>query len=121
MKEKLAELEKLTRQMLPKTQFSPCDPAVLKSVSQTLPLSPELITWYELAAPVSVYIPWTGNDLTLYSPAELVENQEGYRWFAGTRNPLDDWQEHWLVVGDVGADPFIAHTDKPGTPVSVAL
>ncbi len=66
-------------------------------------------------------IPWFVEDLRLYSPAELVEWQEGYRWHALTGAALPDWDPHWIVIGDASGDPVIARTDAPGTPVYMAV
>lgn len=74
-----------------------------------------------MSAPCGALIPWYGNDLYLRDPLALVAGQEGYRWRGRERGALDPgWDARWLVIGDHGGDPVIAHTDAPGTPISLA-
>jgi hypothetical protein len=95
----------------------------LELLKYSLLLSAEIEKWYASEAiPVNVIIRWTANELVLYSPLNLLENQAGYRWNTNTPNELlDDWNINWLVIGDIGGDPIIAHIDKVGTPISMAL
>ena len=37
----------------------------------------------------------------------LWDYQAGYRWNGVTNERVDDWPDEWLVVADIGADPFI--------------
>jgi hypothetical protein len=106
----------------PKARFAPASQADLNSVAAEIPLSPELITWYACAAPMSdVYIPQVGNDLRISGISELVQAQQGYRWvqwpITAERKPGNDWPENWVVVADEGADPVLADTAIEGTPV----
>lgn len=103
-------------------QFGPITPKQLKSVINNLSLSSELLDWYQVAAPLNVYIPWHGDELLLYSPLELVEYQEGYRWEVGHRGEIHpSWHAEWIVIGDTSGDPIVAHIDQEGTPISMAI
>ena len=103
-------------------QFSTIESKQLEQVTGSLFLSPELLDWYLTAAPINLYIPWHGDELLLYSPLELTTCQEGYRWETGHMGKLHPyWNANWVVIGDIGADPIIAHTDKEGTSISIAI
>ena len=52
-------------------------------------------------------IPTTGNDFSIPPLARLWQLQAGYRWHGITGERLSGWPDHWLVVADQGADPFI--------------
>ena len=39
--------------------------------------------------------------------ANLWQFQAGYRWNGLTGEPIEDWNDDWLVVADEGGDPFI--------------
>ena len=97
----------------------------LEAVRAALPLTPDLLAWYETGAPRNLHIPWNGSTLLLYDPLDLPDAQSGYRWEAweagAPRNPFAYWDPNWLVIGDIGADPIIAHTEQPDTPISMAL
>lgn len=120
----------------------------LTLLREMVPITEELFSWYQTAAPTPRYalIPWTVEDLRLYSPYSLIENQIGYRWLCdphqdelirrwqaelaiGDASAFPDmdlaetgtWDPNWLVIGDASADPFIAHADQPGTPISHAI
>jgi hypothetical protein len=107
-------------------QFAQASDDTLAGVALDLPLSPELWHWYRQFSPaVNVVVPQLGNWCTIYAVATLVEGQVGYRWL-GTRDGsrggrIVDWPTEWVVIGDIGADPIIAHTDLPHTPISSAM
>ncbi len=42
----------------------------------------------------------------------LWDLQAGYRWDASNGQRVPDWQDNWLVIADVNADPFILDTDS---------
>lgn len=102
----------------------PCVPISIEQlapVGSTLALSPELLDWYQAAAPANVHIPWHGNNLQLFNPLELVNWQIGYRWAVGEKTIHESWDENWIVIGDIGGDPIIAHVDQPATPISMSV
>lgn len=128
-----------------KPSFTTFETEQLEFLSEKLPISNEVLIWYRLAAPVVVDIPWIVEYLRLYNPLTLIEYQIGYRWLynpyhyevirqwqdeltsgdAGEFPNLDlaetnKWHPTWLVIADASTDPFIAHTDQPGTPISYA-
>ena len=75
----------------------------------TFPLPPAVAAFYERVGPVDVSIPAYGNDYFLPSLARLWDHQAGYRWNGNTGEPVDGWDDAWLVVGDCRGDPFIFH------------
>ncbi|MCQ3930660.1 MAG: hypothetical protein DPW16_09375 [Chloroflexi bacterium] len=105
-----------------KDKFGSLDDKALGLIKLSLPISPEMIAWYEAAAPVDVEVPWTGNPLTLYNPTQLVKCQGGYRWQLNhPENLFPEWDKNWIVIGGLGHAAVIAHTDAPDTMISMAL
>jgi hypothetical protein len=51
-----------------------------------------------------------GNPVDIPPLHKLWPLQAGYRWNAADGKRLADWPEHWLVIADQGADPFILDT-----------
>jgi hypothetical protein len=83
-------------------------------------MSNELLTWYRTAAPRKVVIPWYFGDLEFFAPSDLLDAQVGYRWIGRRGGPRDvQWNENWVVIGDVWADPIIANVAEPQTPISM--
>jgi hypothetical protein len=83
-----------------------------------IPLPPALETFYERIGPLGEWInervghggltvPNVGNPFSIPPLARLWELQAGYRWHGITGERIADWPDHWLVVADQGADPFI--------------
>ena len=52
-------------------------------------------------------VPTTGNPFSIPPLSRLWQLQAGYRWHGITGERLAGWPDHWLVVADQGADPFI--------------
>jgi len=102
-------------------RFAAIPAEALGTVTPHVPLSADLLAWYAIAAPLDTAIPLYPEELILYDPRTLVARQEGYRWTVGRRDTIDAaWGERWLVIGDYGSDPVIAHTDRAGTPIALA-
>ena len=101
--------------------FAPAPRVALEPVLQRLPLTPELLHWYESGAPETFRFDW-GSEFQLYDPRTLRDALLGYRWDE-RESELDggEWRPHWVMIGDWGSDPVIAHVDEPGTPVSMAI
>ncbi|WP_435008661.1 hypothetical protein P12x_005871 [Tundrisphaera lichenicola] len=57
--------------------------------------------------PVDVEIETYGNPYFLPRLANLWKFQAGYRWNGLNGQPVEDWDDDWLVVADQGGDPFI--------------
>jgi len=57
--------------------------------------------------PRNVEVVGYGNPTTLSSLALLWDRQAGYRWNGRTNERIADWPEHWFVIADEGADPYI--------------
>lgn len=101
--------------------FAPIPPQVLETVTSQLRLTPELRSWYERAAPVTFWF-WWGNQYMLHDVRDLPDSLVGYRWAeVGVDGPEWGWDPNWVVIGDWGADPIIAHIDEPGTPISMDI
>jgi hypothetical protein len=101
--------------------FAPADRGELDAVMQRLPLSSDLVQWYMYKAPQTFWF-WFGNQLYLYDPHTLRSMQVGYRWDEDeTEFDEGEWSPNWVVIGDLGADPIIAHIDEPGTPISMDM
>ena len=101
--------------------FAPVDRDELNGVTERLPLSSDLLQWYEYNAPHTFWF-WWGNQFYLHDPRTLRSAQCGYRW---NQHEIEfennDWNPNWVVIGDWGGDPVIAHTDEPGTPISMDI
>lgn len=103
--------------------FGPASLGSIREVQEWLPLSPELIEWYRIAAPQRVRIEWWPEDLGLYSlPDKILKFQEAFRWWPWGVGPQptvqEGWNPNWVIIGDASDDPFFVHVDRPGSPVS---
>lgn len=83
-----------------------------------IPLPPAIAAFYEQVGPLGEWIndrvgyagltvPNVGNPFSIPPLSRLWQLQAGYRWHGITGERLADWPDHWLVVADQGADPFI--------------
>ena len=83
-----------------------------------IPLPAAIETFYAQVGPLGEWIndrvghagltvPTAGNPFSLPTLARLWELQGGYRWHGITGERIAEWPDHWLVVADQGADPFI--------------
>src|SRR5437867_3587372 len=68
------------------------------------PLPPDLAMYYDVVGPVDVTIEGYGNPYFLPSLVKLWDFQAGYRWNGLTGEPIPDWNDDWLVVGDEAGD-----------------
>jgi hypothetical protein len=93
--------------------FERLSTAEVAALAASLPLSPELVSFYEHHAPKQCVLEFSPEELTLYAPRMLSENQEAYR--------TGDWPASWLVIGDSSSDPVIADTAREGTPIALAI
>jgi hypothetical protein len=100
--------------------FGPCAAEELRGVAEKLPLSAEMWEFYTCAGPLQrVQVP---PEVTLMPGRELVAYQSGYRWHGADGMRLGEaWPDSWIAIGDSAADPFIADTAMPGTPVGIAV
>jgi hypothetical protein len=71
------------------------------------PLPAAIEQFYQEVGPVDVTIRSYGNPFFLPRLSGLWEFQAGYRWNGLSGEPIDDWNDDWLVVADEGGDPFI--------------
>lgn len=103
-------------------RFAPASPETLVRIQQFVPLSPELLEWYGLAAPEKVRIEWSAGDLGLYSlPEQFMKHQTPFRWSRGSEPKVtveEGWDPSWVIIGDESGNPFFVHADRPGSPVS---
>lgn len=96
--------------------------AEFERAKKALPLTDAMIESYRSAAPLAFEIPWAVERLRLFSPKDLTSSQVGYRWVGDVNGvPDDEWNMEWIVIGDCSADPVIANTSKPQTPVLMAM
>jgi hypothetical protein len=83
-----------------------------------IPLPAAIAAFYEQVGPLGEWInervehagltvPTTGNPFSIPALSRLWAPQAGYRWHGITGERIADWPDHWLVVADQGADPFI--------------
>jgi hypothetical protein len=94
----------------------------IAKAKEVLPLTDSMIEWYRCASPLEFEIPWTFEWLMLYGPGNLMDGQAGYRWISGVEEELiEEWNADWVVIGDCSADPVIADTSKPETPIFTAM
>jgi hypothetical protein len=102
-------------------RFGPAPSRVLDRISEGLPLSDDLRSFYEQCGPVAtVPIPWTIEWLTIISADALLDAQRGYRWVGRDSVPDAAWRNSWIVIAQHSGDPFIADCTSPGTPVLIA-
>lgn len=73
----------------------------------TLPITPAVERFYREVGPSNVTIQAHGNPFFLPCLADLWQFQAGYRWNGLSGEPIEDWNDDWLVVADQGGDPFI--------------
>jgi hypothetical protein len=71
------------------------------------PLATPIIDYYAILGPVNITIKSYGDSFFFPSLSRLWERQEGYRYDAITKGQVNDWPDDWIVIVDVGADPFI--------------
>ncbi|MET3379847.1 hypothetical protein [Variovorax paradoxus] len=90
-----------------------------------IPLPAAIETFYAQVGPLGEWIndrvghagltvPTAGNPFSIPTLARLWELQAGYRWHGITGERIADWPDHWLVVADQGADPFIFDLNTGG-------
>ncbi|MGC0419317.1 hypothetical protein [Embleya sp. AB8] len=102
--------------------FGPGPVAELRDVARELAFSAELRDLYATAGPVHrVHIPAPLGGITLTPGRELAAYQSGYRTNGNDGRRQAGWPDSWVVVADHSADPFIADTGTPGTPVGIAM
>ena len=100
--------------------FEPVADRDLDRIAQLVPLSTDLRRAYRYGAPAGEF-PALSQDSELSRADALTDGLLGYRVHAISGQRLPDWDEAWLVVGGDSGDPLIAHTDRPDTPVSIAV
>jgi hypothetical protein len=113
------KLERSCKKIRHEAQFSKYTQEELLSAIGDLTLSEELYQWYEISSPNDVNIRWTTNELILFNPLTLRDNQLGYRWNSISMERVSEWQESWLTIASIGGDPVIAHVDQKDTPISM--
>src|SRR5688572_25955991 len=64
-------------------------------------------THHAHVGPTGLSLEVGGNPVDIPPLHKLWSRQAGYRTHAITGERLPDWNDHWLVVADQGADPFI--------------
>lgn len=65
-------------------------------------------TYHQTVGPVGITLSET---LISFPPLhKLWDRQAGYRWDASNGERVPEWRDHWLVIADQNADPFILDT-----------
>jgi hypothetical protein len=69
---------------------------------------------HESVGPIGLSISAGGNPVNVPPLHKLWNAQNGYRFNGSPSKPLPGWQDHWLVVAQEGANPFIfdCHSEK---------
>ena len=70
-------------------------------------IPPAVERFYREVGPANITIKVHGSQYFLPSLAALWKFQAGYRWNGLSSEPIEDWNDDWLVVADDGCDPFI--------------
>lgn len=73
----------------------------------SIALPVDIAQFYAQVGPRNIEIVGYGNPTFMPSLAQLWDHQAGYRWNGLTGEPIDNWPDHWVVVADKGADPYI--------------
>jgi len=73
----------------------------------SFPIPPAVERFYCEVGPADITIEAYGNPYFLPCLAEQWKFQAGYRWNGLSGEPIDDWNDDWLVVADEGGDLFI--------------
>ncbi len=98
------------------------DESEINELQEFLPVTEVLREWYLRSAPLEFEIPWAVEWLSLFAPSEVVESQVGYRWTGEVGGDEDEeWNPRWLAIGECSADPVIADTGTPETPILMAI
>ena len=71
------------------------------------PLPPAIIDYYGEVGPVNIEVELYGDPVMLPRLSKLWKYQDGYRFVGRKREREPSWPDDWLVVADLGADPFI--------------
>jgi hypothetical protein len=71
------------------------------------PLPSAVEQFYREVGPANITVEAQGNPYFFPCLAELWEFQAGYRWDGLSAEPIEDWNDDWLVLADEGGDPFI--------------
>jgi hypothetical protein len=99
--------------------FSAAPEEAISAAADVLPLSPDLRHAYEHGAPAGEF-PSFVQLSELDRVDELPARQVGYA-MSVDGEVVPEWNPSWIVIGAEDGDPFIAHVDRPGTPVSIAI
>lgn len=75
--------------------------------SGLFPIPPAVERFYREVGPADIAIEAHGNPYFLPCLGDLWKFQAGYRWNGLSGEPVNDWNDDWLVVADEGGDPFI--------------
>jgi hypothetical protein len=73
----------------------------------SFPIPPAVERFYREVGPANITIEAHGNPYFFPCLADRWRFQAAYRWDGLTGEPIEDWNDDWLVVADQGGDPFI--------------
>lgn len=89
------------------SSIADCSPQPREDWTGDIPLPQALAKFYADNGPADVALPWIGNDIWLPSLKHLWQTQAGYRWHAITGALIEDWPNSWIVIAQMGGDPFV--------------
>ncbi|WP_446904417.1 hypothetical protein [Burkholderia sp. YIM B11467] len=90
------------------------------AVALTLPSNKDVATWLSALRGSDLHIPWSAEELHLYgSEATLEGGQIGYRVDQAGRR-LPNWQDDWVVLGEISGDPIIGRVEESSCAVLFA-
>lgn len=116
MEELIRRIQELSAGNLPSEMYGPPrfepnpDPGAV-AARFARPDARELYARFDPQNPVLASL-W--GDMSLYSFASLDKEQAGYAFDGKTREPVEDWPEGMLVIGECSADPITLNPAEPG-------
>ncbi|MEL6109106.1 MAG: hypothetical protein AAFU85_24125 [Planctomycetota bacterium] len=94
------------------TEHGKCEGQDQSAWSGDFPLPEPLVAFYRDVGPNDITIGGYGNPTFMPSLARLWEHQRGYRFHPTTSKRFPDWNADWIVVADMGADPYIYYEGR---------
>jgi hypothetical protein len=94
--------------------FQEIPPGAGASLFGGLGLPAELIEFYTISAPIHCILPWSVEDLELYSPYVLPAKQEIFRRQILQVSFKDPARWNWIEIGDFSLNPIIVDGARQG-------
>ncbi|WP_182871483.1 hypothetical protein [Stieleria mannarensis] len=100
----------LTRKLL--SQHGKCEQQDASAWSGDFALPEPILTYYRDVGPNDITIEGYGNPTFIPSLSRLWQHQMGYRYHPTTLEVFPEWNTDWIVVADMGGDPYIYHDGR---------